>query len=449
MHVTDATNAAITGLQVTHAPSTWDERVLDVLGIPLEMLPPIVDSAGIVGAAEALPGAPPIGALLGDQQASLVGQGCVRPGDAKITFGTGGMLDVVLGETPPSFDQRGAAGTFPIVAWRNAGRVTWGIEAIMLAAGTNVQWLRDDLGLIANADESDAVAAACADTGGVVYVPALLGLGTPAWDYGARGALFGLTRGTGRAEIVRAVLEGVAQRGADLVEAAETDSGVAIPALRVDGGMTDNHTFVQALADATQRPVEISPMREATSRGAALMAGLAVGHHGSVDDLAHTWQPRVRVEPGGRSTATAGGRLSRAPAVGSRSCQESISDAVTRSSASLRDASRPAAAAPPPTSATSRDRRRSPGVTRLTTPSTASAAAPMPTHSASIVRSLSVVIAPTPSTRSRIPTSRNSARVAGCRPVLANRSQPTMPGNTSSTRPLTARPRAMTSATCR
>ncbi len=297
LHVTDATNAAITAMQKTRAPSTWDTNVLAALGVPVEMLPTIVDSAGIVGAATALPGAPPIGALIGDQQASLVGQGCVRPGDAKITFGTGGMLDVVLGESLPGFDQRGGAGTFPIVAWRHGGRNTWGIEAVMLAAGTNVQWLRDHLGLIATSDESDEVAARCDDTGGVVYVPALLGLGTPAWDYGARGALFGLTRGTGRPEIVRAVLEGVAQRGADLVEAAEADSGVVIPALRVDGGMTDNATFVQALADAAQKPVEISPMREATSRGAALMAGLAVGHHRSVDDLAHTWNPRVRVEP--------------------------------------------------------------------------------------------------------------------------------------------------------
>ena len=297
VHVTDATNAAVTGLQVTRSPSEWDAHVLDVLGIPPEMMPTIVDSCGVVGQATALPGAPPIAALLGDQQASLVGQGCVRPGDAKITFGTGGMLDLVLGDRPPSFDQRGTAGTFPIVAWRHEGRITWGIEAVMLAAGTNVQWLRDDLGLIASSDESDAVAAACDDTGGVVYVPALLGFGTPAWDYGARAAFFGLTRGTGRAEMVRAVLEGIAHRGADLVEAAETDSGIAIPALRVDGGMTDNNTFVQALADAAQRPVEISPMREATSRGAALMAGLAVGHHGSVDDLAQTWRPRVRVEP--------------------------------------------------------------------------------------------------------------------------------------------------------
>jgi glycerol kinase len=268
-----------------------------VLDIAPEMLPAVVDSSGVVGEAVALPGAPPIAALLGDQQASLVGQGCVRPGDAKITFGTGGMLDLVLGEEPPVFDQRGPAGTFPIVAWRHEGRITWGIEAVMLAAGTNVQWLRDDLGLISTSDESHDLASSCDDTGGVVYVPALLGLGTPAWDYGARGAFFGLTRGTGRAQIVRAVLEGIAQRGADLVEAAETDSGISIPALRVDGGMTDNDAFVQALADAAQRPVEISPMREATSRGAALMAGLAVGHHGSVDDLAQIWKPRVRVEP--------------------------------------------------------------------------------------------------------------------------------------------------------
>jgi glycerol kinase len=297
VHVTDATNAAVTGLWVSRNPSTWDPDILSVLGVAPEMLPSIVDSSGVVGEAAALAGAPPIAALLGDQQASLVGQGCVRPGDAKITFGTGGMLDLVLGEQPPPFDQRGTAGTFPIVAWRHGGNVTWGIEAVMLAAGTNVQWLRDDLGLISTAAESDDIASGCVDTGGVVYVPALLGLGTPAWDYGARGAFFGLTRGTGRAEIVRAVLEGIAQRGADLVEAAETDSGISIPALRVDGGMTDNDAFVQALADAAQRPVEISPMREATSRGAALMAGLAVGHHGSVDDLAQIWKPRVRVEP--------------------------------------------------------------------------------------------------------------------------------------------------------
>ncbi len=297
VHVTDATNAAITGMQVIDDPSSWDARTLALLDIPPEMLPPIVDSCSVVGEARALPGAPPIAALLGDQQASLVGQGCVRPGDAKITFGTGGMLDLVLGPDAPTAGRRGKAGTFPIVAWRHRGRITWGVEAVMLAAGTNVQWLRDDLGLIASSTESHDVAAQCEDTGGVVYVPAPLGIGTPLWDYGARGALFGLTRGSGRAEIVRAVLEGVAHRGADLVDAAESDSGVAIPIVRVDGGMTDNPTFVQALANATQRPVEISPVREATARGAALMAGLALGHHDDVDDLASTWSPRARVEP--------------------------------------------------------------------------------------------------------------------------------------------------------
>jgi len=298
LHVTDATNAGITGLQ-TRDVAGWDDAVLATLGIPASMMPAIVDSAAVVGPATALPGAPPIAALVGDQQASLAGQGCVQRGDAKITFGTGGMLDVVLDETAPVRAHRNEHGTFPIVAWRHGGRTVWGVEAIMLAAGTNVQWLRDDLGIIASSDESHTLAASCADSGGVVFVPAPLGLGTPAWDYGARAALFGLTRGTGRAEIARAVLEGVAHRGADLVDAAEADSGIGIPRVRVDGGMTDNPTFVQALADATQRPVEISPVREATGRGAALLAGVAVGHHASVADLASTWQPRAVVEPAG------------------------------------------------------------------------------------------------------------------------------------------------------
>jgi glycerol kinase len=264
-----------------------------------EILPAIVDSTGVVGQATALPGAPPIAALVGDQQASLVGQGCVAPGPAKITFGTGAMLDAVYGPTRPGFETRGGGGTFPIVAWRRGGRATWGIEAIMLSAGTNVEWLRDDLGVIATAEESHTVAAQCAHTDGVVYVPALLGLGTPYWDYGARGALLGLTRGTGRPQLVRAVLEGVAQRGADLVEAAELDGGTPIPSLRIDGGMSRNPTFVQALADACGRPVEVSPVVEATTLGAALLAGLSTGAWGNWDDVAGTWQPREVVEPAG------------------------------------------------------------------------------------------------------------------------------------------------------
>lgn len=296
VHVTDLSNAAVTGL-VDREGRGWDRRVLEILRVPASILPTIVDTAGTVGEATALPGAPPIAALVGDQQASLIGQGCVSPGPAKITFGTGAMLDAVYGPDRPGFDTRGGGGTFPIVAWRRDGQVMWGIEAIMLSAGTNVEWLRDDLGVIETAEDSHAVAAACTDTDGVVYVPALLGLGTPFWDYGARGTLLGLTRGTGRPQLVRAVLEGVAQRGADLVEAAELDGGTPIPSLRVDGGMSRNPTFVQALADACGRPVEVSPVVEATTVGAALLAGLTTGAWDGWDDIAATWRPREVVEP--------------------------------------------------------------------------------------------------------------------------------------------------------
>ena len=296
LHVTDATNAAVTGMLERDA-STWSENVLDALRIPTAMLPRIVDSSGVVGEATALPGAPPIAGVAGDQQASLLGQGGVHCGDAKITFGTGGMLDLVLGDTPPGFEVRGAGGTFPIICRRVGGRDTWGLEGVMLAAGTNVEWLRDDLGIIDSAAESHAVASQCEGTDDVWYVPALLGIGTPAWDYGARGTLLGLTRGTGRPQVVRAVLEGIAHRGVDLVEAAEGDSGVAVPRLRIDGGMSANPTFVQALADAGQRIVEVSPVLEATTLGAAFLAGLAVGTSHNEAELGGTWSPRARVEP--------------------------------------------------------------------------------------------------------------------------------------------------------
>jgi glycerol kinase len=299
-HVTDATNAGVTGL--LHADgSGWNADVCAALRIPERALPRIVDSTGVVAEAGALPGAPPVAGIAGDQQASLIGQGCVRPGLAKITFGTGGMLDLCLGPGRPAFDARGPAGTFPIIAWQHDGRRTWGIEAVMLSAGTAVEWLRDGLGLIATAAESEAVAAACADTGDTWFVPALLGLGTPLWDFGARGTFVGLTRGTGRAEVVRAVLEGVAHRGADLIEAAEADGGVAIATIRVDGGMSANRVFVQALADAAARPVEVSPVREATTLGAAFLAGLAVGTWASFDDVAATWRPAAAVEPAGKA----------------------------------------------------------------------------------------------------------------------------------------------------
>ena len=296
LHVTDLSNAGVTGLMRLDG-SGWDASVLDALRIPASMLPQIVDSSGIVGPASALRGAPPLAGLAGDQQASLIGQGCTRPGMAKMTFGTGGMLDLCVGPVRPEYEQRGPHGTFPIVAWRRGGRITWGIEAFMLTAGQAVEWLRDDLGVIRDAAESEAVASACDTTGDVWFVPALLGLATPDWDFGARGTLLGLTGGTGRAEVVRAVLEGVAHRGADLLEAAEADGACEIATLRVDGGMSANGVFVQALADACQRPVEVSPVLEATTLGAAFLAGMAVGVWADEDEVAGTWSPRASVEP--------------------------------------------------------------------------------------------------------------------------------------------------------
>jgi len=296
LHLTDATNAGVTGLRLSDG-SGWSERVLDALHIPVGVLPAVVDSTGVVGSASALPGSPPIAGIAGDQQASLIGQGCVHVGQAKITFGTGAMLDACLGDVHPPFDYRGEQGCFPIVAWQAGGSRVWGVEAIMLAAGTNVEWLRDDLGVIATAAESDALAASCTDTGDVWFVPALLGLGAPWWDFGARGTLVGVTRGTGRAELARAVLEGVAHRGADLVEAAEADAGLSLPTIRIDGGMSANNTFVQALADACARPVEVSPIPEATTLGAAFLAGMAVGTWSGIDDVGAAWRPAVVVEP--------------------------------------------------------------------------------------------------------------------------------------------------------
>jgi glycerol kinase len=302
VHVTDATNAGVTGLREVGGEA-WDQETLAALRIPSSCLPEVVDSSGVVGEASALPGAPPICGILGDQQASLVGQGCTRAGMAKITFGTGGMLDACTGSIRPSFDVRGEAGCFPIVAFKRAGRITWGVEAVMLSAGTAVEWLRDDLGIISSAAESAEVASLCEDTGDVWFVPALLGLGTPYWDFGARATLLGATRGTGRPEIVRAVLEGVAHRGADLVEAAEADTGTTFASLRVDGGMSANEVFVAALADATGKPVEVSPVLEATTLGAAYMAGMALGIWNDEEELAESWEPKRVVEPSARGTA--------------------------------------------------------------------------------------------------------------------------------------------------
>lgn len=315
VHATDPGNAGVTAMiSICNAagsgvsPIHWDPAVLEALRIPPAVLPPIVDSSGICGEARALPGAPPIAGLAGDQQASLLGQGCVRPGGAKLTLGTGGMLDVCTGTDGPKWAARGPAGTIPIAAWQREGVLTWGAEAIAITAGTAVEWLRDGLRIVPSAAATEALAASVPDSGGVVFVPAFLGLGTPEWDYGARGGFFGLTLGSGRAEITRAVLEGVAQRGADLLEAAESDTGLAVERLRVDGGMSANGVVLHALADATGRRVEASAVTEATTLGAAFLAGMATGVWRDEAACAGLLQPRVVVEPSGPEAARSAAR---------------------------------------------------------------------------------------------------------------------------------------------
>jgi glycerol kinase len=298
VHSTDATNAGSTAMVVFDGTSIrWDHGLTSALNIPPAMLPTIVNSSGFIAQASALPGSPPILAAVGDQQASLVGQGCVDVGQAKITFGTGAMLDVCLGSTPPKEFRRTESGTIPIITWQRSGAVNWGTEAIMLAAGSCVDWLRDDMGLITSAEQSESVAAQCESSGGVMFVPSLLGLATPTWDYGARGTVVGMTRGTGRPELARAVLEGVAHGAVDMVDAAEREGGFRIESLRVDGGMSRNQVFTQALADASGRPVVVSSVTEATCLGAGLLAALADDAFSSMAEVGAAPQPSHTVTP--------------------------------------------------------------------------------------------------------------------------------------------------------
>ena len=292
--VTDRSNASVNGM-VTRGVDAWDPRVLALLDLDPVMLPRIVDTMDHHGRASALPGAPSITALIGDQPASLFGQSRIS-GGAKITFGTGAMLDMVRGGDGPTSLHRFASGCFPVVVRSHQGRLVWGLEAIDLAAGSCVEWLRDDLGLVRNAQESEALAKSVSSSEGVLFVPALSGLGTPQWDFGARGGFFGLTRGTTNAHLVRAVLEGIAQRGADLVDAAELESGSRLDEIRIDGGMSANGFFNQRLADYTGRPVAVSSEREATARGAGLMALVSAGHL-TLSDVEMLWRPADVVVP--------------------------------------------------------------------------------------------------------------------------------------------------------
>ena len=275
VHGTDVSNASRT-LLLNIGTLDWDPELLGYLGVPFEVLPQVLDTSAVYGVTKGVDGLPddiPIAAVVGDQQAALFGQGAFDPGQAKCTYGTGAFLLLNTGEKPiPS-----THGLLTTVAWRIQGRTTYALEGSSFIAGAAVQWLRDELRLIGAAAEVEALARTVPDAGGCVFVPALAGLGAPYWDPDARGALLGVSRGTNRGHVARAVLEGVAFQIVDLARAMEADAGRPLADLRVDGGATANDLLMQRQADVLGVPVHRPRMVETTSLGSALLAGLAVG----------------------------------------------------------------------------------------------------------------------------------------------------------------------------
>jgi glycerol kinase len=268
VHATDHTNASRTILYNLHT-GDWDDRMLRELNIPRSLLPAIRDSSGFFGDTEF----GPVLAMAGDQHAALFGQACFSPGEAKNTYGTGCFLLQNTGaEVKPSH-----SGLLTTVAWRKDGRTEYALEGSVFSAGSAVQWLRDELGIINTAAESGGLALSVPDTGGVYMVPAFTGLGAPHWDMNARGAFLGLTRGTAKAHLCRAVLESICYQTADILRAMERDTGLPLPSLAVDGGASQNPFIAQFQADLLGVPVIRPRCVESTALGAAMMAGLAAG----------------------------------------------------------------------------------------------------------------------------------------------------------------------------
>ncbi|HEX6734602.1 MAG TPA: glycerol kinase GlpK [Azonexus sp.] len=294
-HVTDASNAART-LLFDIRRGCWDTDLLAALDIPPALLPCVVDSSGVVAAidAEWLGGEIPLAGIAGDQQAATFGQVCLAPGMAKNTYGTGCFLLLNVGGEVQASQHRLLATT----GWRYGGRTTYLLEGSVFMGGAVVQWLRDGLGMIASAAEVEALAASVPDSGGVYLVPAHTGLGAPYWDPQARGALLGLTRGSGRAEIARAALEAIAFQSAEVLQAMEQDAGQALAELRVDGGAAANNLLLQFQADLLGVPVVRPRITETTALGAAYLAGLAVGFWQDESELGALWQVDRRFEPG-------------------------------------------------------------------------------------------------------------------------------------------------------
>ncbi|MDR2513689.1 MAG: glycerol kinase GlpK [Christensenellaceae bacterium] len=275
VHVTDMTNASRTMFFNIHTLS-WDEELLKTFGIPKAILPKVVASSQIVGAlsAEILGTEIPIAAMAGDQHAALFGQACFAPGMVKSTYGTGGFLLMNTGETPRDSKN----GLLTTIAWgANGGKVNYALEGSIFVAGAAIQWLRDELGLIQTAAQTEEIALSIENSGGVYLVPAFAGLGAPHWDMYGRGVIVGLTRGSGRAQIVRAALESIAFQTAEVVRAMEGDSGLRLGQLQVDGGASANNFLMQFQADLLGIAVRRPSVVETTAAGAAYLAGLAVG----------------------------------------------------------------------------------------------------------------------------------------------------------------------------
>jgi len=288
-HVTDVTNASRTML-LDLATGTWEDELLGLFGVDRALLPEIVPSSGVVAEATLLGARAPIAGIAGDQQAALFGQGCFAPGEAKATYGTGTFVLVALGEEPGK-PADGLLTTAAAVAPGDTPR--FAAEGSVLVGAAALQWLRDGLGLIASAAESEALATSVDSTGGVTFVPALTGLGSPQWRPDARGLISGLTRGTTRAHLVRAALEAVAHQVADVIDALPLPVGV----LRADGGASANGFLMQLQADLLGCPVEAAADADATALGAAALAGLGVGSWTGLEEIVSLIRRGPRFEP--------------------------------------------------------------------------------------------------------------------------------------------------------
>jgi glycerol kinase len=301
VHATDPSNASRTLLFDIHA-GAWSDELCDLLGVPVAALPEVRRSSGELGRTDpaAFLGLDlPIAGVAGDQQAALFGQACFGDGESKCTYGTGSFVLVNTGTSAVRSD----AGLLTTVAWDIGDGLVYALEGAVFVTGSAIQWLRDGLGIISNASESEAVARTVEDSAGVVFVPALTGLGAPHWDPGARGMITGITRGTSRAHLVRATLEAIAFEVRDVVDVMTRDAGIELPELSVDGGAAANDLLCELQATQLQVPVRRPQVAETTALGAALLAGLATGIWSTTDELRETWALDKRFEPGERDDA--------------------------------------------------------------------------------------------------------------------------------------------------